>query len=454
MKTQLANCEFNTRIEPYDWRWSATIVGLVKYFKRFNPKGLKQTNDYIEFNSHEITEEKFFLFVEEHFREAMHHKKLEELLNEVWENTDKRIESINNKISKSNTIMISTFKNIKYDGTNHIEILNIIKKNRLELIKQTFKSGKSLYSNFCNENNLLAETGKICRVRGYSIDMPKKGKSIAYNRDISTFVFEDDKLFDFIPFAFSKSREALFINCNFRIEDLVKYNSELEDFSESNDKDFISAKSQVLFRTKMASSFIDFDVEIISKNRGEDYFETLYVRENSIKIFDQINELTQKYLALPCLYNGGYISIEKIVTNSILNETKLDNLIEKLLKENDKKHLITHLIKINNLIYFKGEEKMTEKQKYAYSSAMEIREVLKDRPNKIRAYEQKLISAISLKDYEKVQELILHLSAYTQVKIGIAIDLFEDFEKNKNLAYTFINVLGDKKTTVKKEREE
>ncbi len=453
MKTQLKDCKFNTRIEPYDWRWSATIVGIVKYFKKYNPEGIKITNDYIEFNMEEITDEKYILFVEEHFRDAMHHKKVEELLGEKWEEDEKRIEKVNSKISKStdsNTIMISTFKNIKYDGTNNIEILDIIEKNRLELIKQTFRGGRSLYYNFCNENNLLSEAGKTCRLRGYSIDIPKKGKSIAYKRDMSTFVFQDDKLFDFIPFAFSKSREALFINCNFRIEELIKYNSGLEDLDENEGKSLITARSQVLFRTKMASSFIDFDVEIISKDREKDYFETLYIRENAIKIFDKIDELIQKSLTYPCPYKGGYISIEKIVTDSVLNEVKLDNLIEKLLKENDKKYLLTNLIKINNLIYFKGEDKMTEKQKSAYSSAMAVREVLKDSPNKIRAYEQKLISAISLKDYEKVQELILHISAYTQVKIGVALDLFEDFEKNKNLAYTFINVLGDKKTTERK----
>lgn len=448
MKTQLNDSKFNTRIEPYDWRWSATIVGIVKYFKKYNPDGIKITNDYIEFNSENITDEKYLLFVEEHFRDAMHHKKVEELLETTWEDDSKRIEMINSKISKptdSNTIMISTFKNIKYDGTNNTDILNIIEKNRLELIKQTFKGGRSLYYNFCNEKNLLSEAGKTCRLRGYSVDIPKKGKSIAYKRDMSTFTFEDDKLFDFIPFAFSKSRESLFINCSFRIDELIKYNSGLEDFDRTEERGFISARSQVLFRTKMASSFVDFDVEIISKERLQDYFESIYIRNNSIKIFEEIDDTIQKSLAYPCPYKGEYLQIEKIVTDSILNEVKLDNLIEKLLKEGDKKYLITNLIKINNLIYFKGEDKMTEKQKSAYASAMAVREVLKESPNKIRAYEQKLISAISLKDYEKVQELILHISAYTQVKIGIALDLFEDFEKNKNLAYTFINVLGDKK---------
>ena len=88
---------------------------------------------------------------------------------------------------------------------------------------------------------------------------------------------------------------------------------------------------------------------------------------------------------------------------------------------------------------------MTEKQKRTYEAAMEVRASLNGKENKIRAYEQKLISAIVLKDYDKVQETLLHLSAFTQVKMDFLIDLFEDFEKNKNLAYTFINTLGEKK---------
>lgn len=92
---------------------------------------------------------------------------------------------------------------------------------------------------------------------------------------------------------------------------------------------------------------------------------------------------------------------------------------------------------------------MTAKQKKAYASALEVQKALISKKNKIRSYEQRLISSISLRDYDKVKEILLHLSAYTQVKMDFLIDVFEDFEENKNLVYTFINTLGEKKSTTK-----
>lgn len=64
--------------------------------------------------------------------------------------------------------------------------------------------------------------------------------------------------------------------------------------------------------------------------------------------------------------------------------------------------------------------------------------------NKVTSYKQKLISAISLKDYDRVQIVLIQLSSYSNVKMDFLVDLFSDFQKNKNLAYTFINALGTK----------
>lgn len=81
---------------------------------------------------------------------------------------------------------------------------------------------------------------------------------------------------------------------------------------------------------------------------------------------------------------------------------------------------------------------------FAQEDAIKIKQKLSSKGNKLRAYEQKLVSAISLKDYDKVKEILIHLSSYTQLPIRCLIPLCEDFEKNKNLAYTFINSLGEK----------
>lgn len=443
--------EYNTRLYPSDWRWSAAIAGTSKYLKGCGTD-YNQTVDYLEFNIEDITDEKYLMFAEDYFRDTMHHKKVEDLLERTWsdEKEGDRIKAVNEKLSKnisSNTIMLKTFKGIKYTGENNNEILDIIEKNRLVLIKDTFKGGRSLYYNFCNENNLLKEEGKSCRIRGYSLDMNKKGKSAAYMRDISTFVYSDDKLFDFIPFAFSKTREAFFINNNFTLKQLLKTNSWDYDDQMEAEK---SMRSNLFYRVKEASTFIDYDVEIIYKEREKDYFETIYVRDKARTIFKKISDQQLEAIKKPCKVKKSYcgendfIKVEKIVTNNILNEVKLDDLIDFLLKEGNKSYLISHLIKINELIY-RGKD-MTDKQKIAYASAMQVRTALKKNPNKIRAYEQRLVSAITLKDYDRVCEILLHLSTYTQVSIGVAIDLFENFEDNKNLAYTFINTLGEKKT--------
>lgn len=433
--------EFDTRMFPSDWRWSAAIVGVSKYLNNYDIH-YNQTDDYLEFNTKEITDEKYLLFAEKYFRESMHHKKVEDLLEINWsEDKDvERIKAVNEKLSKntsSNSIMLKTFKEVEYNGKNNLKIKEIIDRNRLRLISETFRGGRSLYYNFCNENNLLKEDLNSCRIKGYSIDMPKKGRSIAYMRDTSTFIYSDDKLFDFIPFAFSKTREAFFINNNFNLNQLIKTNS-WECYEQSQK----SIRNNLFNRDSF--NFIDYDVEVIYKEREKDYFETIYIREKARKIFNQIDKKQLEALRKPCKIKNEFIKLEKIVTDSILNEVKLDDLLDTLLKERNKGYFISHLVKINELIYKEGD--MTDKQKVAYGSAMQIRKALKNNPSKIRTYEQRLVSAITLKDYNKVCEILLHLSAYTQVSIGVAVDLFENFEDNKNLAYTFINTLGEKKT--------
>ena len=448
--------EDRVRLHPSDWRWSAAIVGIDKYFQYLKIEGVEYDynadEDYIEFHTSSITDEQYLSFAETHFRESMHHKIVEDEL-QVSDPSEEKIKFINDKLSKntsSNTIMIRTFKGIKYDGQNANVIQEQIDEHRVELIKQTFKGGRALYFNFCNENNLLSDAGKSCRTRGYSVDMGKKGKSVSYMRDTKNFVYQDSPYFDFIPFAFSKTREAFFINNNFTINQLIQTN---KDDILSDDKE-IKARSQLFLQTKESSNFIDYDVEVIKKAREKDYFETIFIRKQAIKLFATISEEVATVLSRPCNVKRGeksqdlWINIETIVTDSILNGLKLDDLIERLFKaHNAHRFLISHLIRINQLIYTAGGDKMSEGQKRAYGAAQEVRKALKGKENKIRSYEQRLISSLTLKDYDRVQELLLHLSAFTQVRMDFLIDVFKDFETNKNLVYTFINVLGTKNAT-------
>jgi len=411
-------------------------------------------DEYIEFHPSVITDESYLLFAETHFRESMHHKTVEDLI-QGNEPSEEQIKLVNDKLSKntsSNTIMIRTFKGIKFDGANADVIQEMIDENRIELIKLTFKGGRSLYYNFCNENNLLLDKGKSCRIRGYSVDMGKKGKSVSYMRDTKNFVYQDSSYFDFIPFAFSKTRESFFINNNFTIDQLIKTNKD----DMLSDQRELKARSQLFLQTKESSGFIDYDVEVIKKEREKDYFETIFVRKQAIKLFATITDEVALILSRPCNAKRGensqdiWLNIETIVTDSVLNGLKMDDLIERLFKaHNNHRFLISHLIRINQLIYTQGEDKMTKHQLEALNSARHISRVLKD--NKIRSYEQRLISALTMKDSERVQELLLHLSATAQVKMDFLVHVFKDFETNKNLVYTFINELGNKQTNDKKD---
>ena len=83
---------------------------------------------------------------------------------------------------------------------------------------------------------------------------------------------------------------------------------------------------------------------------------------------------------------------------------------------------------------------MNKAQSSAYRSAKDVSKVLsqKNATNKIKSYRDKLTSAMSLGNKQKILEILTHISNFTNIQIGIIYDLIEDFDKNKNLVYTFI----------------
>ena len=435
MKSIIDNEKFNTKMETSDWRYSASIVGLKKYFDYFVTMGEDESNlykiehDAIKYNSEDITEERYFQFVEYYFEDAMHHRLIEQILNNS-EFTDEQIKLVNDKLKVQISIIKKVLGKFKFSGGNKEMILQTINENRLLLIKETYRTGKSLYANFANTNSLFSGQGDICRMQNYNIDAGKKSKSISYNWDFKTYNYEDEKEFDFIPFAFSKSYEAFFINNNYSIKQLFNTNNLI------NSSD--NPRSTLFCDLKNSADFIDFDVEVIIKNRNNDYFETLYIRKDAIKIFAAIDN----YKAIKMKYKVNenyYIDFEKEVTDNILNNIKLDSFIEMLLKSNSNySYNIKTLIRINILIY--GGDKMDRQMKSAYVSAKKV--IAKIPENKVNSYKQKLICAITFKDYERFCEILLQLSSYSEIVFDFAYDLFENFEDNKNIAYTFINALN------------
>lgn len=440
MKTLIDEGVFDSMIETAGWRYNAAAVGLVKYFNFLNSKGLEERKDLykieddcLKYNSKKINEEHYLLFVESFFEGAMHHTLVESILSSE-EITDEQIVKVNEKL-KANTIMKNVFGKRVYSEETKEEILNLVKENRLNIIKETYRRGMSLYRNFINENLLLSENNKVCRVLNYCTDIPKKGKSLGYHWDSGTNVFEDDIIFDFIPFAFSKTYEAFFINNNFSIEHLIKSNNLIEKSD--------NPRSTLFNELKNSSEFIDYDVEIIMKSRDKDYYQTLYIRKEAISIFNKI----ENYKGLQFVYRDERDPryMEKEIVEAILNKRKLDSIIEMLLKsKNNYSYNIKVLIEVNKLIYG-GDSGMDKKMMGAYAAGKAVVSALEE--NKINSYKQKLISAVTFNDKDRFCEILLQLSSYSGVVFNFAYDLFDNFEENKNLAYTFINALnkGNKK---------
>ena len=148
-----------------------------------------------------------------------------------------------------------------------------------------------------------------------------------------------------------------------------------------------------------------------------------------------------------------YLDVQKKVTECILNLVRTDELIEFFLKQDmrrDKKYsseyLVSLLIQINNLIC-KGGEKLNQSMRGAYACAKAVVKAVPE--NKRIAYRQKLTSAVVFKDYDRYCQVLLQLSNYSGVAFDFVYDLFEDFEKNKDVAYTFINALTPEKNEKK-----
>lgn len=455
MKTILENNEeFDVRLEPSDWRFSAAIVGLVEYFSVIDVsnKFHKIENDAIVYNSKAITKEDYIKFVEIKYGENLHHKFVESKLKHCtqdYNNVD-FIKSINEKLS-GNTIMKKVFNKIKFDGSNRDEILSLIDENRKELTLETFRFKQDMYRNYCNTNQLFNESQNYCRLVGYYIDAPKKGKSTGYAFNMNSFVGQDIQEFDFVPFAFLNDRESLFINDNYEISRLMTAKRVLSE-KIKNDKEKFELENKYrsvkysLFKGIIESSdFIDYDVEVIVKDRDKDYFETLYIRKQSIDILKQISKRKIDYNTLCFSYkinDNYYIDIYKKVMESILNNTLLDEIIDLLIKDVKNKYTVNQLIYINDLI--RGGKIMDVNiKKSIHTCAKKVKEKIPE--NKLDSYRNKLISSIIFKDYDRFSEILLQLSAYSDVYFSFADELFMDFESNKDVAYMFVNALGKNK---------
>ncbi len=461
-----SSAKYNRKMSLSGWQFSAAALGIVRFLD-FAKKDYEIIDeDVLLYKYEDINlncEGQYVDFIEEYFDDRISPVKLSKLLEYKGDLTEDE-EKIISELLRANTVSRRVFKGYKYPENSREELLSVYQENREALIKETFKYALLFgYRKFLNENLMGTEKGIVSRLSGYSIDKGRKIESLSFNWNAKSFVSEDATEFDYIPFAFSKSVEAFFINNNFEMIGLKEINDKLNQQIEKPMEEGIRPRKELFFNMGFGSEVAINNVEIIKKDSEKDYYETIYLRKTSVDIFKRVNELIEEEkefkskkaipsenkrtpleMTLDSYVRDIDLNIMEVVTDKIVNNLYLDSLIELLLKESNS-FLVGNLIKINKIIYEEVSNLESKNMKRAYASAKEIVSKLstKERKNKITSYRQKLISCLIMHDYDRFNETLLQLSSYAGVEIGFAYDLFENFEENKNVAYAFVNTLND-----------
>lgn len=456
MKTKIDYFDYDTLLQPTDWRFAAAVVGLCKYFDYFEidykvlydveekPDNYIHGFDGIIYKSEDITEEKYLEFAENYFEKYMTHKNILNIL-ESQEFSEEQIKLVNDLV-KSKTVLKGLFDKIKFDGTNKDIFISTIEENRAEIIKNIFKNGNNLYKNYCNERLIFTEDNSTCRLRGYNVDKDRKTSNLGFCFSKESFESNDILEFDFIPFAFSNPdmRETYFVNNNFSVKSLTQTNYAFSNqLSSTENKD---DKNKLMLVLQNSKDYISYDVEIISKSQDKAYYETFFVRLERLK---KLRELSGKSLNFVKKINDDYwFNLEKEVYMRCLNNVLLDDVILMMLKfyfdDNAVKGYIKSrtdmLIDIN--VSWKGNDIMDEIKSAKSCGFLTSKKLIEMKSsNKINSYKQKIISALCAHDYDRAKEIILSLSAYVGMEFSFFYTFLENGEENKDLAFAFASAL-------------
>lgn len=456
MKTKIDYFDYDTLLQPTDWRFAAAVVGLCKYFDYFGivykvlydveekPDNYIHGFDGIIYKSEDITEEKYLEFAENYFEKYMTHKNILNIL-ESQEFSEEQIKLVNDLV-KSKTVLKGLLGKTKFDGTNKDIFISTIEENRAEIIKNIFKNGNNLYKNYCNERLIFTEDNSTCRLRGYNVDKDRKTSNLGFCFSKESFESNDILEFDFIPFAFSNydMRETYFVNNNFSVKSLTQTNYAFSNqLSSTENKD---DKNKLMLVLQNSKDYISYDVEIISKSQDKAYYETFFVRLERLK---KLRELSGKSLNFVKKINDDYwFNLEKEVYMRCLNNVLLDDVILMMLKfyfdDNAVKGYIKSrtdmLIDIN--VSWKGNEIMDEIKSAKSCGFLTSKKLIEMKSsNKINSYKQKIISALCAHDYDRAKEIILSLSAYVGMEFSFFYTFLENAEENKDLAFAFASAL-------------
>jgi CRISPR-associated protein csx8 (provisional) len=502
---------FDTAISASDWKYSAAITGLIYYFKELEKKyEIKTltideiTDNFLLYNKEDITEDNYLDFIEKFYPEdTLVHKKLENQLKYTKEFTPEIIKSIKENMS-ANTVLKEVFSKVKFDGTNKDEVLILLDKERDYIIKKSFENKDNLYANYCQVSNgkskLFTSSEKSpCRVRGYYFDPNRKSKTTGYNFTSTSVDYFDDEVFDFIPFAFTgNSFETIFLNDNLDLEILENMNYKLREyFSEEKEREneeikkfkqekaikekrneeieenltSIPLKKIFLNILRKKSDYIKYGMEIIYKNRDKEYFETWYLRNESIEVLKAVEDFSKLDIRIK-ITDKYYFNLLDEVFSAILNLSLLTNSIVYLLKDRENfikldvskenlskifkyNYAIEQLIKINQTIRNggKGMDKNLKNSIKACASEV-MKKFIKDNSlNKLASYRQKLLSSVVAKNHKRILDVLTQLSVYSGVYFSFSFDYIENQTQNEDIIHYFILEL-DQNRLKNKENED
>ena len=502
---------FDTAVSASDWKYSAAITGLIYYFKELEKKyEIKEitideiTDSYLLYDKEDINEENYLDFIERFYsEEALAHKKIENQLKHTKEFTPEIIKSIKENMS-ANTVLKEVFSKVKFDGTNKDEVLKLLNKERDYIIKKSFENKDNLYANYCQVSNgkskLFTSSEKSpCRVRGYYFDPGRKSKATAYNFTSSSIDYLDDEIFDFIPFAFTgNSFETIFLNDNLDLEILENMNYKLREyFSEEKERETeeikkfkqekaikekkneeiernltsIPLKKIFLNILRKKSDYIKYGMEIIYKNRDKEYFETWYLRNESIEVLKAVEDFSKLDIRIK-ITDKYYFNLLDEIFSAILNLSLLTNSIMYLLKDRENfikpdtskenlskffkyNYAIEQLIKVNQIIRNGGKEMDKNLKASIKACASEVvRKFIKDNSlNKLASYRQKLLSSVVAKNHKRILDVLTQLSVYSGVYFSFAFDYIENQTQNEDIIHYFILEL-DQNRLKNKENED
>ena len=206
-------------------------------------------------------------------------------------------------------------------------------------------------------------------------------------------------------------------------------------------------------------------MEIIYKNRDKEYFETWYLRNESIEVLKAVKDFSKLDIRIK-ITDKYYFNLLDEIFSAILNLSLLTNSILYLLKDRESftknnkilekySSAIYQLIKINQIIRNGGKE-MNWKLKNSIENCAEkvINYFEKQKTsNKLVSYRQKLLSSVVAKNHKRILDVLTQLSVYSGVHFDFVFNYIENQTQNEDIIHYFILELDQSRLESKKNKE-